>query len=292
MGWSLCLSAVAIAEITVRDFSGRQLTLQQPAQRIVALAPHIVENTFSAGAGSRLVGVVSYSNYPEAALDIPRVGDYHSWSLEQIVALDPDLVLMWGSGNGMESLYALERVGLPVYISEPRTLDDIADSIRAIAALAGTVQLGESRASQLQAGLADLRATYRQREPLSVFYQVWDEPLQTLNGQHLISSVIELCGGSNLYSDSELLAPQVSLESVLMRDPQVIVGSGMGSGRPPWLDDWRRYPSLTAVRNDALVFVHPDLIQRPTARILEGAQSLCKQMNLQRKGSSLRPVGG
>lgn len=272
------LAAPSPAEISVTDFAERTVTLQSPARRIVALAPHIVENTFSAGAGDRLVGVVSHSDYPEAAQRIARVGSYQSWSLEAIVKLKPDLVLMWSSGNGMKTLPALERLGLNVYVSEPRQMQDIPATIRAIGKLAATQTSSEQEAQRIDNNLAELAAQYRAENPVSVFYQVWHAPLQTLNGDHLISDVIELCGGYNVFSDAASLAPKINIESVLRRNPEAIVASGMDAARPEWLDRWKAYPSLTAVRNDALFFVHPDHIQRPTARILLGARVLCEQL--------------
>ena len=276
------ITAASRAEVSVVDFQQRQITLQVPAQRIVALAPHIVENAFSAGAGDSLVGVASYSNYPEKASNIPIVGNYQSWSLESIVALKPDLILMWASGNGMKAFASLEKLGVPIFVSEPRKIEDIAYTIRAIGKLAGTEHISEPEAQRVERGLATLRSKYSTRSTLSVFYQVWNEPLQTLNGEHLISHVMEMCGGRNAFADAVSLAPKISIESVLHRNPDAIVASGMDEARPEWLDMWQQYPSLSAVQNQALLFVHPDHIQRPTARILLGATSLCEQLETAR----------
>jgi iron complex transport system substrate-binding protein len=275
--------------IVVRDFAGREVRLAQPAGRIVALAPHIVENAFTAGAGDKLVGAVSYSDYPAAARAISRVGSHQSWSLEAVVALQPDLVLLWGSGNGMDALASLERVGIPVFVSESRLLEDIPATIRAIGVLAGTRAVSDVQAASLERGLAAVAERYSTAPSLSVFYQIWNDPLQTVNGEHLISRVINLCGASNVFADAVPLAPRVSLESVLLRDPEVILASGMGEARPDWLDHWQRYPTLQAVRAGALLFVHPDLIQRPTARILRGAQQLCAKLDDVRRGQSHYP---
>jgi len=269
----------ALADISVVDFQQRTVTLKEPAKRIVALAPHIVENAFSAGAGGQLVGVVSYSDYPEAAKQIPHVGSYKSWSLETVVALEPDLILMWSSGNGIHTLSALEKLGVPVYVSEPRRLEDIPHTIRAIGTLAGTTSVSETEALRVEQSLAQLSNRYRELSPITVFYQVWNEPLQTLNGEHIISDIIELCGGKNAFADATSLAPKIGVESIIHRNPDAIVASGMGAARPEWLDQWLSYPSLTAVQNKALFFVHPDHIQRPTARILLGATSMCEQLD-------------
>ena len=270
------------AQVNVVDLRGREVQLSAPAKRIVALAPHIVENAYSAGAGDKLVGVVSYSNYPENAKKITTVGNYQSWSLEAIVALQPDLILMWGSGNGQGALATLQRLGIPIFISDPRKIQDIPYTIRAIGKLAGTQEISEPEARRLEQEIAQLRDNYAGKTPLSIFYQVWDNPLQTLNGEHIVSSVMALCGGYNAFADAVSLAPKIGLESVLQRDPNAIVASGMGEARPDWLDDWKRYPSLYAVKNNGLLFVHPDHIQRPTARILLGGKTLCEQLDTMR----------
>ncbi len=284
---SACGTAVcgrAAEPVTVEDFAGRRVTLARAAERIVALSPHIVENAFSAGAGAKLVGAVSYSDFPIAARRIPRVGTHQSWSLESVIALRPDLVLLWGSGNGMEAVGTLERLGIPVFVSELRALDDIPASIRAISQLAGTPDAGAAEASRIESGFAALRARYSARAPVSVFYQIWHDPLQTVNGEHLISKLITLCGGRNIFAEAVPLAPRISLESVLGRDPAIILASGMGEARPDWLDEWQRYPGMRAVKGGGLLFIHPDLVQRPTARILDGAEQLCSQFDSVRAG--------
>ena len=268
----------ADAAIELEDFAGRTVRLDAPAQRIVALAPDIVENVFSAGAGAKLVGAVAYSDHPPGASEIPRVGNFQSWSVESVVALRPDLVLLWGSGNGMDSMSVFEQLGIPVFISELRELSDIASVIRAIGILAGTEASSEPEAARIENGFASLQREYRRDDPISVFYQIWNEPLQTVNGEHLISQLIALCGGYNVFGDAPSLAPKINLEAVLSRNPEAIVASGMDTARPEWLDDWRRYTSLRAVNSGALFFVPPDYLQRPTARSLLGARALCRQL--------------
>jgi iron complex transport system substrate-binding protein len=275
----LSVIAVPAQAITVQDFSGREVTLDQPAKRIVALAPHIVENLYSAGAGDKLVGVVSYSDFPDEAKNVPEVGTYNAFSLEQVLALNPDLVVMWGSGNGMQTLSTFEALGIPVYVSELRQLSDVPKSIRNLSQLAGTPAIGEAEASRIETELNALQRRYGEKRSLSVLYQIWNDPLQTVNGEHLISEIIALCGGHNVFGDASSLAPRVSIESVLLRDPDAIVASGMGEARPEWLDQWRAYPSLTAVADEALFFVNPDHLQRPSARIVLGARSLCQQLD-------------
>jgi iron complex transport system substrate-binding protein len=282
----LCLTLFSLssqAEVSAIDFHQRKIILDKPAQRIVALAPHIVENTYSAGAGDKLVGVVSFSDFPEAAKAVKRIGNFQSLSLEAIVALQPDLILMWGSGNGMNTFNSLQKIGVPIFISDPKDIKDVSYTIRAIGQLAGTETVSEPEAMRIEQAVALMEKKYRNRQPVSVFYQVWDEPLQTLNGEHLISHVMEICGGYNVFADAASLAPKINLESVLHRNPNAIVAGGMGEARPEWLDRWKQYPSLNAVQNDALFFIHPDHLQRPTSRILIGTQRLCEQLDSARR---------
>ncbi len=277
LSWSASSVAAAVA---ATDFRGEVVRLDAPAKRIVALAPHLVENLYSAGLGDRIVGAVSYSDYPPAARAIPEVGGYTNISLEAVLAKKPDLVVAWASGQGGDpaTLARFEALGIPVYVDRPRRLEDIARAIRDLGALGDTRDTANAAAARFDRRLASLRQRYASRPPVSVFYQVWDEPLQTLAGDQFVGQVIRLCGGRNIFADAVSLAPKVGIESVLERDPQAIVASGMGDDRPDWLDDWRDWPGLQAVENDHLFFVPPDLIQRATVRMLDGASMLCRQL--------------
>jgi iron complex transport system substrate-binding protein len=278
----LFCTGVARGEIEVQDYLGRTVALTKPAHRIIALAPHIIENIYSAGAGNYLVAAVDYSNYPPAAKTLPRIGSYNTFSLETILALSPDLVITWVSGNGGEVVDQLTRLGIAVYADEPKTLLDIARSIRDIGTLAGTRQVSEAVAEQFLARLQSLERRHAGGPQLEVFYQVWNQPLQTVNGQHIISDVLALCGAKNSFADALPLAPTINIETVLERNPDVILASGMGEEKPEWLDDWRRFPTLKAVQNDQLYFVSPDHIQRHTLRILHGVERVCSHLEMSR----------
>ncbi len=269
--------------IAVIDDLGRELTLSSPARRVVSLAPHVTENLFSAGAGEQVVAVVAYSNYPEAARQLPSVGSFGKFNVEAILAQRPDLVVAWHSGNSQEKIQELIALGLPVYVSAPKQLDDVARNIENYGRLTANDARARAEAADYRQRLQSLRRDFSRQSPVSIFYQVWDQPLQTLNGKHIISDVMRLCGGRNVFADMLPIAPKVGVESVLASDPQVIVASGMADERPDWLDDWRRWSSLQAVKNDQLYFVPPDLVQRHTVRILQGAQMLCQQLQLARQ---------
>jgi iron complex transport system substrate-binding protein len=275
----LSLQSAAAAAAAVVDDSGARVALPEPARRIVSLAPHATELLFAAGAGARVVGVVSHSDYPTAARALPQVGGYERLDLEAILGLAPDLVVAWESGNPGAEVERLRALGIPVYVTELRRLEDIPATLERIGILAGTPGEADAAAAAFRDGVEALRRRYAGRSPVRVFYQIWDSPLMTVGGDHLISSVIELCGGRNVFADQAALAPAVDVESVLVRDPEAIVASGMAAERPEWLDGWRRWPGLGAVRSDALFLIHPDLIQRPTPRILEGAEQLCADLD-------------
>lgn len=264
--------------VTAIDDGGRELTLERPARRVVSLAPHATELLFAVGAGGQLVGAVSHSDYPPAARHIPRVGGYDAVDLERIVRLEPDLVVAWGSGNGPRTIERLRELGVPVYVSEPRSLEGIARALERLGRLTGHPERGRERARRFRVRYAALQARYAGAEPVSVLYQIWNRPLMTINGEHLISDIIRLCGGRNVFAEAQTLAPTVSREAVLGADPEVIVASGMGDSRPDWLDAWRRWPRLQAVQGGHLYHVHPDLLQRHGPRIIEGAERLCAHL--------------
>lgn len=276
-------AAAAVAGPSVTDDAGRRIALDEPARRIVSLAPHITEVLYAAGAGDRIVAAVNYSDHPAAAEDLPRVGSYDHLNIEAIVAHEPDLVVAWESGNPGDQVQRLRELGLTVYVTEPRRLASIADTVLRLGTLAGTRDAAIAAADRFRQRLAQLRDRYGSRPTLDVFYQVWDDPLMTVSSDHIISDVIRGCGGRNVFGDLPAIAPRVSLEAVLERDPEVIVASGMGEARPEWLDMWRKWPELTAMEHEHLFFVPPDVLQRHAPRILEGMARMCGQLERVRR---------
>lgn len=276
----LCIAGLGLghAEIVVIDDSGATLRLAQPARRIVSLAPHLTETLFAAGAGERLVGTVDYSNYPAAAAKITRLGAYSRVDLERVAALQPDLIVAWQSGNAAANLDRLRALGFPIYLSQPNRIDDIAREIERFGLLAGSATTARHAADTFRQRLAVLQRRYGERPPVRTFYQIWKQPLMTVGGQQIISHVIALCGGENVFAGLSGMAPTVGVEAVLAANPEAIVASGMDEARPEWLDDWRSWKALTAVARGNLFFVPPDLIQRHTPRLLDGAERLCQHL--------------
>lgn len=266
----------AAAAVSVTDDTADVIRLARPAERIISLAPHMTELLYAAGAGDKLVGAVRYSDYPPPARDIPRVGDAHSFDIEQILALKPDLIIAWQSGNPAGQMRQLRELGLKLFVSEPRSLTDIPVTIEKLGRLAGTSPAATAAAADFRQRLTRLRDVYSDRPPIDVFYQIWNEPLITIGGGHVINDVIRLCGGRNVFADVDQLAPQISTEAVLAAAPEVIIASGTGEQRPEWLNDWRQWPQLPAVQQEQLRFIPPYLLQRHTPRILEGTARLCE----------------
>ena len=278
----------AHADITVRDDAGQVLHLTQAPKRIVSLAPHATELLFEVGAGSRIVGAVAYSDYPEEAKRIPRVGGYRSLDMEAIAALRPDVIVAWPSGNTPAQVEKLKQLGLPIYLSEPKRITDIASSLERFGTLTGNIDAAQQAVSRFNRQHAALRATYAGRPPIRVFYQIWNNPLMTVSGEQIIGDAIRLCGGENIFAKQLTLTATVSLEAVLQADPEIIVASGMGNRRPAWLDDWKRWPRLRATKNDQLHFISSDHINRPTPRLLQGTETLCKLLDQARTASAQR----
>jgi iron complex transport system substrate-binding protein len=255
--------------VQLRDAAGRLVELKAPASRIVALAPHIVENLYAIGAGATLLAAVEYSDYPPAAAGLPRVGGIAGISLEGIVALQPDLVIAWESGTDPALLSALGNLGVPYYVDEIRSLVELAHSISNLGALTAHEQQAGQAVGGIEAMLA-ASAVESEDEAPTVFLQVWDEPLQSVGRDHLLTEVIERCGGRSVTADLPGLAPQVNLEAVLAADPDVIIVASADQGR-----HWQRFPQLQAVAGERVEVIHPDYLQRPTLRLMQGMQQLC-----------------
>lgn len=267
-----------VFSIEVRDDEGSLIQLDESATRIISLAPSLTELLYAAGAGEKIVGVVEYSDFPIAAKALPIVGRHDLLDMEKILQLQPDLIVAWQTGNPRASVNRLRELGLIVYIAEPKQLESIPSHIRRLAILAGTESIATTVLDEFKSTLSALSNNYRAKAPVRTFYQVWDRPLISAGGNELINDIIELCGGVNIFADIELLAPKVSVEAVLIRNPQAIVASGMDIERPEWLDEWLAWEQLSAVETNSLFFVPPELLQRHTPRALLGAELMCEQI--------------
>jgi iron complex transport system substrate-binding protein len=280
---SCAFAVVAAAQsVSVKDDRGKVVTLNRPVQRIVALAPHLAELAYAAGAGEKLVGVARYSDYPAAALKIPQVGDAVRVDAEAVLALKPDLVLAWRSGNPPAEVGRLEQIGLPVLVTEPARLSDIPRLLRAIGTLAGTGGHAQMAATDFEGDIQALRSRYASAPRIRVFYVIWHKPLLTVNGAHLISEILSLCGGENIFADLAQLTPHVTLEALIAARPAVILGGASAGGEKGFADQWRAAmpPPLSEL---PLRYINPDLIQRPTSRIVAGVKAVCSALEEVRK---------
>ncbi|MBP0628037.1 MULTISPECIES: cobalamin-binding protein [unclassified Cupriavidus] len=288
---ALLAAPSAQAAVSVVDDAGQTITLAQPARRVVSLAPHVTEMIFAAGGGDRIVGTVHYSDYPPQARDIPRVGDNKALDLERIAALKPDLIVVWRHGNAQKQTDRLRALGLPLFYSEPRKLASIPENLEKLGTLLGTETTARRAADNFRQQVETLRKTYATRPPVTVFYQVWQQPLMTLNGQHLVSDMLALCGGRNLFGAETPLVPTVSVEAVVAGNPEAMLTAGMGATRSdqplPDYAMWQRWKQITAVARNNLFVIDGDLVNRAGPRVVQGIEQICKDLDVAR---SRRPA--
>jgi iron complex transport system substrate-binding protein len=260
----------------------------EPVRRIVSLAPHLTELVYTAGAGDRLVGVEIHSNFPPSARALPHIGDVSQVDFERLLALKPDLVLVWSGGTPEPVIEQLSRLGLRVHRVTIVHLADVATAVRDIGQLAGTSTIADPAARDYLDRIAALRAQRAAAAEISVFYQISEKPLYTVNRRHLITEVLELCGGRNIFANLAQLAPPVSIEAVLERDPEVIMTADGAAGDP--LSVWKKWPQVRAVRLGNLYTVSADHVARATTRIVDGAQEVCGILNQARNNRRSRII--
>lgn len=259
-----------------------------PAPRIVSLAPHLTEIAYAAGAGAALVGTVEYSDYPAAARALPRVGDGWRVDLERVLALRPDVVLAWSSGTPRATIERLRALRLTVVEVPTYRLADVPAALRMVGDLAGTRAIAEPAAAGFEAEVRRLRRQHAGTRPVTVFVQIDDEPLFTVSGRHVINDVVELCGGRNVFADLAQVAPQVAVEAVLARDPQVILTTDDTIADPR--AQWRRWPQLAAVRHGTIYAMPSDIVARASPRLVAGVATVCNALEDARRRVAAPPA--
>jgi iron complex transport system substrate-binding protein len=274
----LIAAQTSIASISLPQANGETLTLPGPAMRIITLAPNLAELVFSAGAGDRLEAVVEYSNFPAQVAQLPRIGDAFRIDLERILEFEPDLVIAWKSGNPQTALKKLEQLGINVWQVEITRPEEIADVVENISRAAGTETTGQTVAGQLRSRLAQLQQKNAKKTPVSYFYQIAPRPLYTINGRHIISRSLEICGGKNIFSELAALAPQISIESVIIANPQAMIAPGIPDDAPA-LRTWLDWPQLQAVQNKNMLYLPADEISQATPRLLDSIDLACKLLD-------------
>lgn len=284
---ALALAAHGVAaQIALRDDRGVEVVLAAPAARIVALAPHLAEIAFAAGAGAKLVGVSAYSDYPAAAAQLQVVSDATHVDLEALALLKPDLVLAWRSGTRARDVAQLEARGFRVFSTDSGTLEDITRVVRAVGRLAGTAPIADRAAQAIEARLDAIRRRYAARPAVRVFYEIWHEPLMTVNGRHIVSAMLTLCGGRNVFADAGPLTPVVSREQVLAADPDAILISATPEQAKETSAWWRQFRTLRAVQRGQLHPMDPALVNRMGPRALDGAEAICGALDRARQGGA------
>lgn len=278
---ALLFSSAASATVTVYDDDGKAVVVQKPAQRIIAMAPHVTELLFAAGGGSKIVGTVAYSDYPEAAKSIPNIGSNRDVDMERVVALKPDLIVVWRHGSSARQIDQLRALNIPLFHSEPKNLDAIPESVVKLGQLMGTDKEAQATAATLRQELGALRAKYAGRPVVRVFYQVWDKPLYTLNGAHIVSDALRVCGGENIFASQKTTAPVVSIEAVLQEDPEAIFATG--EKNYGGVNLWRPYSTMKAVKQDNLFTLDGNLLNRAGPRMVAGTAALCEKLELARQ---------
>ncbi len=279
----LTFTGISLA-VSVIDDTGKTITLDKPVKRIITLSPTLTEMIYAVGAEEMLVATVEYSNYPKAANDIPRIGNYEKFDMERLLLFKPDLVIGWMNANTANQLSQIEKLNIRVFRSEePRQFSDIAKALRTFGTLLAKESAAEQAAKEFEDKLAQLVSRNKDKVKLNVFYQVWYQPIYTIGGEHVISRVMQLCGLNNVFADARILAPKVTHEAVIKKNPDIIISGGMASARPEWLDNWKIWKSMTAIKKKNLFWIHPDLIHRQSPRILQGAEIMCQHADTARQ---------
>lgn len=277
---SVVFANVSLAAISVIDDEGNKVSLEAPAKRVISLSPGATELIFAAGGGSAVKGVVSYSDYPPTANTIPQVGSYNAVDIEKILELDPDLVVAWKSGNPPLQISKLKKLGLNVYVSEPRNFESITSTMHRLGVLLGTEKVANAAIEEFQSKLQSLKKRYAKEKskPKTVFIQIWNQPLMTINGDHLISKIVEFCSGQNIFHDIGSLTLNLDAETVLQKNPDVILVSRDGKLGEQWLSFWTQWSFVNAVKNNQLFTANPDYLVRHTPRIIHGIEQVCRAL--------------
>lgn len=275
MRWILLLLffVVQIAPAcVVMDDEKQTITLTHPAQRIISLAPDLTELLFAAGAGQSIVGVMRGSDYPPLAKKIPIVASFDQIDVEHIAMLHPDLIVVWAESHIPEQL---KKLGVPIYFSHQHRLQDIPRTLQRFGCLAGTQPIAATAVEKFLQHYQQLQKTYARQKTVNVFYQVWPQPLITITEKSWINEVISLCGGKNIFAELRGVAPEINIEAVIKANPDVIISN---ESRDAWKAKWREWPELTAVKQNDLFSLDPDLIERAGPRVLNGAEKMCKMI--------------
>lgn len=251
--------------------------------RIVALAPHIVENLFAIGAGDNIVGTVEYADYPPQATKIERIGGYNGISIEKLLMLKPDMVIAWNRGNQAEDLAQIKRLGIELYLSDPSSIEGVALEILKLGQLTGHIEQSKKVAEAFTARLDAIKTTQQNKTTLSGFYQLWPEPMMTVSKNTWINQLIETCQVTNVFANSDTDYPQISIENVIVTKPQIIIIPDEKSTQVTPTVNWQQWPEIPAVKYEQFISVNADLLHRFTPRMLDGLAHMCDKVDISRE---------
>jgi iron complex transport system substrate-binding protein len=290
--------ATALAATTVTDDTGQRVALPNPPQRIISLAPGATEMLFAAGVGNRLIATVDFSDAPAAAKQVPRIGDVTAIDMERLVALHPDLVVAWPGGGNPAQIEKIARLGIPIYRWQVNRLAALPDSLRRLGALTSDESTAEQAARALSTELARITREYgggrraagvpeagarvagapTTGAPLTVLLEVWNRPIYTVGGGHLMSDALTACGVRNVFGDLKELGPVISTEAVIARNPDIIVAAAPPGEGASWLAEWKPFGSLNAVRTGRLVAFEDQRLSRLGPSVVLATEALCKAL--------------
>jgi len=259
----------------LRDDAGDTIALGSAPCRIVSLAPGTTAMLFAAGAGHCLVGTIAHSDEPVEAARVPVVGDAETLDFEQLMGLRPTVVVVAVDVVQRVRIDRIRALGIPVYQVHVTRLAQMPESLRRLGSLAGTEAAADRKADELTTELAELSTRYRNRAPVRVLYQIWDRPIYTIGGRHVINDALTLCGAVNVFADLTTAAPAVTREAAVLRNPDLILASAPPGAADDWLAEWRKFPALAAVRGGKLVSYVDPRIDRMGPSVIAATGQLC-----------------
>lgn len=247
--------------------------------KIIALAPHIVENLYHIGAGEMIVGTTEHADFPAAAEEIPRIGNYAKLNIEAILASQPDIIIAWKSGSPSDDIARLKQLGLRVEYSQPNSLLDVAAELRFFGELVGMSKQAEDRAQAFEQSLMAIKSRYQGGKKIKAFYELWSRPLTTVAANAWPQHMLSVCNADNPFINSETDYPQINVESVVLAMPEVIIQPSAHGDNPPDSVNWQQWQEIPAVKNNAFIYPDADKIHRMTTRSLDELNSLCQQLD-------------
>jgi iron complex transport system substrate-binding protein len=263
--------------VKITDGYGREIEIEKPAEKIISLAPSMTETIFALGAGDRLVGVTTYCNYPEEAKEIDQVGDFEGPNLESVIEKNPDVVVALAMGDDEKS--KLEDAGITVFLQDPQNLGEVFDNIKKIGTILGLQEEAESLTSNMNAKKDSIVETVSNYDSKKVFYEVWSEPLMTAGPGSILDEMINLSNGENIAYDAESLYPEYSLELLIERNPEVYLTADDGFKTVEDIKNREGYENITAIKENNIYMLHPDIVSRTGPRIIEGLEMIAQAIH-------------